>query len=806
MATKLEELFIELSAKNDKLIKGLNEAVDKVKKSGDKIKKETERTGKSAEASILKIPKAAELMAGVLGGGLVLGAIAKLTRFMGEAFTGVRDLSRGLAEINTLLPKNARLTEANAKQFIKFSSLYDQDIRSETKAFYDIVSAGISDTTKAMEVLEVANEAAVGGLTEVATAADVITSSMNAYSKSGLSARDISDSLFKAVKEGKTTFGELASSLGRVAPLAAAAGLKFGELTGIIAALTKGGLSTAEATTGVRAILTGIIKPAQEAATFAKQLGLEFNTTALRAKGLTGFMADLAEKTGGSETALAKLFPSVQALGPILQIVRGDLQAFNKTIEETSNTANDTERAAKIIRENFDFKFGQAGRNVKNLGISFLNFFKPLAEFNLDRMNLLFAILPVIGKKFTSSFGGSSVATVKELQDEIGKLEHRINNLGDLAPIGIREGLENELSKTKIELRGIEFPKGIVGDIVKEIEDSILGRGPIEIPFQPKIGDVGGGEGDPIVVPLKIQAEAAKTSIKEFTVLEKEAAKAGQELADSLLDSGEQLKTRADLLKVNRDKELLDEKASNEEKLKGSEEFFDAQKEMLISNFESELDQLEEANEQKLLSKENFLAAEKELELQQTVALIESDTQRAKTRKAIKDKADKEDIKDREAFLSTAATLARTENSVLNAIGKAAAVTQIAIATPPAIASSFKFGSTIGGPILGGVFAGIAGAAMAAQAASIAGIGLATGLTEVPSGFPNDTFRANLSSKDLVETMAMMRQFIMSNQGSKQNISFHIQTLIGDDEIAKRQLTGMLNDFITENGGALRVS
>ena len=56
------------------------------------------------------------------------------------------------------------------------------------------------------------------------------------------------------------------------------------------------------------------------------------------------------------------------------------------------------------------------------------------------------------------------------------------------------------------------------------------------------------------------------------------------------------------------------------------------------------------------------------------------------------------------------------------AIGKAAGVAEIAIKTPQAVASSYAFGTKIGGPVTGAIFGGIAGVAMAAQASKLAGI------------------------------------------------------------------------------------
>lgn len=84
-------------------------------------------------------------------------------------------------------------------------------------------------------------------------------------------------------------------------------------------------------------------------------------------------------------------------------------------------------------------------------------------------------------------------------------------------------------------------------------------------------------------------------------------------------------------------------------------------------------------------------------------------------------------VKNLEDFLNLTQSLSNANSKVLAAIGKAAAITEIAIKTPEAVASSFAFGARIGGPPLGFAFGAIAATAMGAQAARIAGIQLADG-------------------------------------------------------------------------------
>jgi hypothetical protein len=96
------------------------------------------------------------------------------------------------------------------------------------------------------------------------------------------------------------------------------------------------------------------------------------------------------------------------------------------------------------------------------------------------------------------------------------------------------------------------------------------------------------------------------------------------------------------------------------------------------------------------------------------------------------------EVQDQATFFNTVQGLSSSNSKALAAIGKAAAITQIAIKTPEAAASSFAFGASIGGPILGSIFEGVAIAAMAAQAAQVAGVPLAEGgiVRATPGGVP----------------------------------------------------------------------
>ena len=270
-----------------------------------------------------------------------------------------------MAEVSTLLDDTSGLE--GMEQAIKDLAIeYGQFPDDQVESIYSIISAGAEDAAEAVQTLEAANRLAIGGVTDVAIAADGLTSVLNAYGEEAGTATNVSDAMFVAMKAGKTTIGELSNSIGNVAPIAAEAGVGLDELLAATAALTKTGATTSVSMGGLRQVVASVLKPTAEAAKEAEKLGLEFNSAALESKGLQGFLEDLTAKTGGNKDSLTQLFGSVEALGPIFALTGSQSQAFSDIMEDMNNKAGATDIAFGKIEETGAqaFKRIQAAGNV----------------------------------------------------------------------------------------------------------------------------------------------------------------------------------------------------------------------------------------------------------------------------------------------------------------------------------------------------------------------------------------------------------------------------------------------------------
>ena len=306
-----------------------------------------------------------------------------------------------MAEVSTLVNTAEFDLRALEKAALANSKTFGSLPATQAAASYQIISAGAQSASEAIETLDAANRLAVGGVTSVEVAADGLTSVLNAYRGQIGSATDVTDALFVGMKAGKTTIEELSGSLGKVAPLAANAKVPFEELVASVAALTKGGISTKESVTGVRAILAAVVKPTQEAQEEAKRLGLQFNSAAIKSKGFAGFLNEVVEKTGGSTDSIAQLFGGVEALIPVLALAGAAGDDFNAILEQMKEKGGATEEAFNKIAKSPGFQLKRLTAGIVSEFTKFsnvlLNAAVPAITFLADATDELFRALLVVG-------------------------------------------------------------------------------------------------------------------------------------------------------------------------------------------------------------------------------------------------------------------------------------------------------------------------------------------------------------------------------------------------------------------------
>lgn len=234
-------------------------------------------------------------------------------------------------------------------------------------ASYDVASAGFSKAADIAKILEASTFGAVGGMTDIATVSDAATSVMNAFGLTTDSVAKIVDGFIQTQNDGKIVVGQYASQIGRVAPIAAAAGVGVDELNAAISTVTAQGVPVESTFSGINQVIASIVKPTSEAAKAAKRLGLDFSSAAIKTKGFGGFLEDVIDKTGGSEVEITKLFGSVDALKALMPLINDDLVRFNKNLDNQRNATGAAEAAADIMGETVSSQISRIVNSLSTL-------------------------------------------------------------------------------------------------------------------------------------------------------------------------------------------------------------------------------------------------------------------------------------------------------------------------------------------------------------------------------------------------------------------------------------------------------
>lgn len=228
-------------------------------------------------------------------------------------------------------------------------------------ALYFITSAGL-EGKQAMDALDASAKASAAGLGSTATVADMVTSAMGAYATSGLSAATATDVLTAAVREGKAEPDEMAASLGKVLPIASAMHVKFQDVAGAVAVMSRSGLDASESTTALRGMLSALLKPTKEAEDALNGVGLtsEGLRQTLGEQGLLPTLQLLQQRFNGDSTAMSQVFGDVRGLTGVMNILGQDSETVSGVMGRVANSTGDAGKAFKKASESDGFKMKQS--------------------------------------------------------------------------------------------------------------------------------------------------------------------------------------------------------------------------------------------------------------------------------------------------------------------------------------------------------------------------------------------------------------------------------------------------------------
>ena len=330
-------------------------------------------SGKLAEVMGGEAASAGKISGKSLGSALVrtltkVVAAAGIGKMLQSAFTGGTAFESAMAKVGTIADTAKVPLESLSSQVLQVSGDMHIGANEIAEAAYQAISAG-QDTGNAVAFAGQASMLAKAGFTSSASAVDILTTALNAYGKGADEAGHVSDVLLTTQNLGKTSVDELAGSMGRVIPLAAAYNVSMENLSSGLAIMTANGIATAEASTYTKSMLNELGDTGSSVGKILKQqTGKSFAELNADGKSLGDVLQVLYDSVGGNATKFAGLWSSVEAGTGALSLASSGADKFNGVLQQMQADSGATQTAYDTMTNTMAYKLDGVKTNAQNLG------------------------------------------------------------------------------------------------------------------------------------------------------------------------------------------------------------------------------------------------------------------------------------------------------------------------------------------------------------------------------------------------------------------------------------------------------
>ena len=250
------------------------------------------------------------------------------------AITGrfAMDFDQEMRNINAAL----QLPEEGFQQLRKDVIELSMDSRStaiDIAQSLRMVTAAAGDQFDAWELVEIATHAAGAAYTTTAKTSQFLISMMRAYELTLDDANEVMDRGIWLTQKSGITFDELASVIGRVAPMSALANISIEEMFGTLRSLQIGLGNTNTAVVSYQRILQKILDPTEEMKMIFEAAGYESGAAALKVLGLEKTIRLLTRAVGGDIAKMIEMTGMIQAWRGLAVLMGDDVRGLADSVD-----------------------------------------------------------------------------------------------------------------------------------------------------------------------------------------------------------------------------------------------------------------------------------------------------------------------------------------------------------------------------------------------------------------------------------------------------------------------------------------
>lgn len=321
----------------------------------------------------------------------LVGLIGTVTAIGAAIYAGpvknAQEFQQSMAKVGTIADTNIVPLAQLRQEIIALSNETGKSINDLAEDVYSAISAG-QDTADAVGFVTNATKLSTAGFAESAQAVDVISTILNAYGMEAEKVTAVSDMLINTQNKGKTTVGELASSMGKIIPTANANNVALEQICAGYEKLTAKGIATAEATTYMNGMLNELGKTGSTTDKMLREkTGKSFKELMASGYSLADVLQIVKDGAESSGLSLSDMFGSTEAGKAALSLMSDGVDSFNESVQGMLDSCGATEEAYAKMMDTTETKVAKAKNSISNLSTVLGDMLLPYVGMVADKVS-----------------------------------------------------------------------------------------------------------------------------------------------------------------------------------------------------------------------------------------------------------------------------------------------------------------------------------------------------------------------------------------------------------------------------------
>jgi len=227
----------------------------------------------------------------------IAGAGAAALAWMAGTVKDAADFEQQVARVATQTDK-VKVSQQELGKVVKtVAKDVAVPIEELSSGLYDIFSSMDVSVPQAQQLLEAFAKEAVAGQVSIQDASRATIGIMNSFHIPVSKVNDVLDVQFQLVRKGVGTFQEFSTAIGKATPSATRAGQSVQQLAGMMAFMTRNGMTAAQAGTSAARAFDALANP--KVVQRLEKMGVTVRDNKGEFRGMSEIMADLQKKMSG---------------------------------------------------------------------------------------------------------------------------------------------------------------------------------------------------------------------------------------------------------------------------------------------------------------------------------------------------------------------------------------------------------------------------------------------------------------------------------------------------------------------------